>query len=157
MGKFYNLQRFLDAQDKKNTYKDAVNELRNGAKQGHWIWFILPQLKGLGNSPESQYYGIDGLDEAKAYLENTRLKSRLTHTIAIISAQLDINGNNLELLMGSQIDALKTISSLTLFVQADLQEAIALQLTLNKFCQKTLDLLIIDIPERDSDSFTHND
>jgi uncharacterized protein (DUF1810 family) len=90
MGKFYNLQRFLDAQDKNNTYKDAVNELRNGAKQGHWIWFILPQLKGLGNSPESQYYGIDGLDEAKAYLENTILKYRLTHTIAIISAQLDI-------------------------------------------------------------------
>ena len=143
----YHLQRFLDAQNDDNQYQTAWEELKSGNKKGYSIWFMLPQLKGLGNSPQSQYYGIDGLDEAKAYLENTILKYRLTNTIAIISAQLDINGNNLELLMGSRIDALKTISSLTLFTAAGLKEAETLQLQINQYCPLTIGLLSTTHPK----------
>ena len=62
-----NLQRFLDGQ--RFGYETALKEMKAGEKRNHWIWYIFPQIKGLGHSPNSQTYGISGLDEAKAYLE----------------------------------------------------------------------------------------
>ena len=62
----YNLHRFIEAQDKGDIYSLAINELSEGKKHGHWLWFIFPQLKGLGQSHASNFYGISCLDEAKA-------------------------------------------------------------------------------------------
>ena len=71
------LQRFIEAQDKWNTYDKALEEVKNGKKKTHWIWFIFPQLYGLGESEMSQFYGLDGREEAKAYIENDTLRTRL--------------------------------------------------------------------------------
>ena len=71
------LQRFIEAQDKWNIYDKALEEVKNGKKETHWIWFIFPQLYGLGESEMSQFYGLDGREEAKAYIENDTLRTRL--------------------------------------------------------------------------------
>ena len=71
------LQRFIEAQDKWNTYDKALEEVKNGKKVTHWIWFIFPQLYGLGHSEMSQFYGLDGREEAKAYIEHPVLRDRL--------------------------------------------------------------------------------
>ena len=71
----YNLQRFVDAQ--ATTYEQALAELQAGRKQSHWMWFIFPQLRGLGHSDTAQRYGISGLDEANAYLSHPVLGPRL--------------------------------------------------------------------------------
>ncbi len=71
---FY-LQRFLGAQE--SYYEQALEEIKDGSKDGHWIWFIFPQVRGLGQSQMSEYYGIGSLDEARAYLNDPVLKSRL--------------------------------------------------------------------------------
>ena len=71
------LQRFIDAQDKWNTYDKALEEVKNGKKETHWIWYVFPQMKGLGKSDISQFYGIKGREEAKAYIENDTLRTRL--------------------------------------------------------------------------------
>ena len=71
------LQRFIEAQDKWNIYDKALEEVKNGKKETHWIWFIFPQLYGLGESEMSQFYGLDGREEAKAYIENETLRTRL--------------------------------------------------------------------------------
>ena len=103
-----NLQRFLDAQD--DYYEKALSEIRNGRKESHWIWFIFPQLKGLGQSEYSYYYGIDGLAEAKEYLQNTTLKNRL---IEISEALYSLDGNIDEIF--GYPDTFKVLSSMTLF------------------------------------------
>lgn len=71
------LQRFIDAQDKWNTYDKALEEVKNGKKETHWIWFIFPQLYGLGESEMSQFYGLGGREEAEAYIAHPILKQRL--------------------------------------------------------------------------------
>lgn len=71
------LQRYIEAQDKWNTYDKALEEVKNGKKETHWIWFIFPQLYGLGHSEMSQFYGLDGREEAKAYIEHPILRKRL--------------------------------------------------------------------------------
>lgn len=71
----FNLQRFLDAQT--YDYERALQEIKNGRKQSHWVWYIFPQLKGFGHSYNSEYYGISGLEEAKAYYNHPVLGSRL--------------------------------------------------------------------------------
>ena len=71
----FHLQRFLDAQ--KNDYADALHEIKQGYKQSHWIWFIFPQMRGLGRSSMAEYYGISSIEEARAYLDNPTLKARL--------------------------------------------------------------------------------
>ncbi len=70
----FNLHRFVDAQ--QDLYASVLSELRQGRKHGHWIWFIFPQLKGLGHSPNSEFYGIASLQEARAYLQHPVLGSR---------------------------------------------------------------------------------
>lgn len=103
------LQRFIDAQ--KESYSQALSEIGNGRKRSHWIWYIFPQIKGLGFSYYSQYYGISSLQEAKDYLENELLRNRL---FEITESLLLHKGENIEDIMGG-IDALKLKSSMTLF------------------------------------------
>lgn len=103
------LQRFIEAQN--DSYDQALKEIRNGRKLTHWIWYIFPQMKGLGFSYNSEYYGITSLQEAKDYLENELLRKRL---FEITESLLMHKGKDIESIMGD-IDALKLKSSMTLF------------------------------------------
>lgn len=103
------LQRFIEAQN--DSYDQALKEIRNGRKLTHWIWYIFPQIKGLGFSYNSEYYGITSLQEAKDYLENELLRKRL---FKITESLLMHKGKDIESIMGD-IDALKLKSSMTLF------------------------------------------
>jgi uncharacterized protein (DUF1810 family) len=108
----YNLQRFLDAQAR--IFEEARTELREGEKRGHWMWFIFPQIEGLGHSSIAAKFAISSLDEAKAYLDHPVLGARLrecTHLIILIK------GCSIEKILG-HTDALKFRSSLTLFAHA---------------------------------------
>lgn len=105
----FNLQRFLDAQ--QGDYEHALAEVRNGRKYSHWIWYIFPQLKGLGMSYNSQYYGISGKEEAEAYLAHPVLGERLRE---ITSAFLQLKSKTAEEVFGS-LDAMKVLSCMTLF------------------------------------------
>jgi uncharacterized protein (DUF1810 family) len=109
------LQRIRLAQDGPvPNFATAVAELETGGKRTHWIWYVLPQLQGLGTSPAARYYALPGRDEAAAYLRDHTLRSRLFDITRVIAGRLD-RGAPLEPLMGSRVDALKTVSSLTLF------------------------------------------
>ena len=103
------LQRFIEAQDKWNTYDKALEEVKNGKKKTHWIWFIFPQLYGLGHSEMSQFYGLDGREEAKAYIENDTLRTRL---VEISEAVLN-NEKSVYEIFGN--DAIKVRSCILLF------------------------------------------
>lgn len=103
------LQRFIEAQN--DSYDQALKEIRNGRKLTHWIWYIFPQMKGLGFSYNSEYYGITSLQEARDYLENELLRKRL---FEITESLLMYKGKDIESIMGD-IDALKLKSSMTLF------------------------------------------
>lgn len=105
----YNLQRFLTAQD--FNYSTALEEIRNGEKRSHWIWFIFPQLAVLGQSGNAKYYGISGLDEAKAYLAHPVLAERLR---VITNALLQHKGRDAVDIFGG-LDAMKVRSCMTLF------------------------------------------
>jgi uncharacterized protein (DUF1810 family) len=107
------LSRFVDAQA-SGTYEQALRELRAGHKQGHWIWFVLPQIAGLGRSPTSQQYALSGLDEARAYLAHPVLGPRLVESA---QALLDLPGEDAVAVLGP-IDAVKLRSSMTLFARA---------------------------------------
>jgi uncharacterized protein (DUF1810 family) len=104
-----NLNRFLEAQ--ANEYDQALAEIRNGRKQSHWMWYIFPQLSGLGYSSLAQLYGIDGLQEATDYLAHPVLGNRL---ITIANALLRVEGKTATQVMGTP-DDLKLRSSMTLF------------------------------------------
>ena len=103
------LERFVKAQE--NTYKIALNEIRSGKKRTHWMWFIFPQLRGLGKSETSYYYGISGIEEATAYLAHPILSQRL---IEITQALLVHKGKSPTSIFG-YIDDLKLQSCMTLF------------------------------------------
>jgi len=106
----FDLERFVHAQD-AGAYRQAIAELQAGAKRSHWIWFIFPQIAGLGSSPMAETYGLHGVDEATAYLEHPVLRERLLAAMNAVRA----HSTPLRTLMGSQIDALKLVSSMTLF------------------------------------------
>ena len=110
--KEYNLDRFLKAQELM--YPWALREIKNGRKQTHWMWYIFPQLKMLGRSSTALYYGIDNLEEAKAYLEHPILGTRLRE---ISSVLLALETNDPLAVMGYP-DNLKLCSSMTLFSMA---------------------------------------
>jgi uncharacterized protein (DUF1810 family) len=110
----YNLQRFLDAQD--GTFEAALAELRAGSKQSHWMWFIFPQLRGLGRSPTARSYGIASLGEARAYLHHPLLGARLRQSVETL---LRWAGRRPPEQILGPIDALKLRSSLTLFDQIE--------------------------------------
>ena len=107
------VERFLKAQE--GDYKVALAEIRAGRKQSHWIWYIFPQLKGLGRSSTAEYYGICDMAEAKAYLAHPILRQRL---IEISEAMLGLSSKDAEDVMGYP-DNLKLRSSMTLFVLAE--------------------------------------
>ena len=109
----FQLQRFVDAQE--GVFDTALAELRAGRKQSHWMWFIFPQLKGLGRSPTAQFYGIGSLDEARAYLSHPILGSRLRQCAEALLAWT--GERDAEAILGP-IDAMKLRSSLTLFEAA---------------------------------------
>ena len=105
-----NIERFLDGQ--RFGYGAALAEMKRGKKLNHWIWYVFPQVKGLGHSPNAQYYGIRDLEEAKDYLMHPVLGQRLREITAEV---LKHSGIGIETIMGSQIDVVKFRSSMTLF------------------------------------------
>ena len=110
----YDLRRFVAAQDAGRTYDQATAELRRGRKTSHWMWFVFPQITGLGQSPVSRMYAISGLAEAQAYLAHPVLGPRLVECAAIVDG---LSGRTAEQIFGG-IDALKLRSSMTLFLRA---------------------------------------
>ena len=109
------LERFITAQNQlQGGFESALAELNAGGKQGHWIWYVLPQLAGLGASSMSRVYGIDGAAEAVEYLKHPLLRARLLQVTTAVAEGMK-SGIALETLMGSSIDAMKLVSSLTLF------------------------------------------
>jgi uncharacterized protein (DUF1810 family) len=110
----HRLQRFVDAQDEAGTYVRALAELRGGRKTSHWIWFVFPQIAGLGHSAMSEAYAIGSLAEARAYLDHALLGPRLRESAQVL---LDLEAGSAEQILGG-IDALKLRSSMTLFAHA---------------------------------------
>ena len=110
----YDLQRFVATQDAGGTYQQAVAELRRGRKESHWMWFVFPQIAGLGHSPTARRYAISSLDEARAYLAHPVLGPRLIECAGLVT---QISGRTAEQVFGG-IDALKLRSSMTLFQRA---------------------------------------
>lgn len=108
----FNLERFVDAQ--ADVYSEVLGELRKGRKRSHWIWFIFPQMKGLGHSPQADYYGIRSLDEAEAYLRHPILGPRLIKCTQLVN---QITDTSIQEILGWP-DDLKFRSSMTLFAQA---------------------------------------
>lgn len=109
------LARFHDAQASRSVgYETALAEMRRGHKTSHWVWYVFPQLAGLGRSSTARAYAIGNLAEACTYLRDPLLRSRYEKITSVVSNQL-AGGRLLEDLMGSSIDALKLVSSLTLF------------------------------------------
>jgi uncharacterized protein (DUF1810 family) len=111
----YELERFVSAQNRADTFKTAVGELRAGRKRSHWMWFVFPQIAGLGHSPMSQTYAISSLEEARAYLAHDVLGARLVECARILAG---LEGLTAQDIFGG-IDALKLRSSMTLFAYAD--------------------------------------
>ena len=125
----FDLDRFLEAQDAGGTYDRALRELRNGRKTSHWMWFIFPQIAGLGFSQMSRMYAIGSLEEARAYLSHPVLGPRLKECTQAILA---IRNKSAEDILG-EIDAVKLRSSMTLFHRADPSELLFDQVLMKYF------------------------
>ena len=108
------LERFVAAQDDGGTYDAALRELRAGRKTSHWMWFVFPQLAGLGRSATAQRYALGGLAEARTYLAHPVLGARLREAAGAVAALADADP---ERVLGP-VDALKLRSSMTLFARA---------------------------------------
>jgi uncharacterized protein (DUF1810 family) len=111
----FELERFVEAQDQGGTYDAAVSEMRAGRKRSHWMWFVFPQIAGLGQSPISRRYAISSLAEAQAYLAHEVLGPRLVDCARIVAG---LEAPSAEDVFGG-IDAMKLRSSMTLFARAD--------------------------------------
>ncbi|HET6319530.1 MAG TPA: DUF1810 domain-containing protein [Chloroflexota bacterium] len=116
----YKLERFVAAQNASGTYQRAVEELRQGRKTSHWMWFVFPQIAGLGQSQMSRMYAISSLDEARAYLRHSVLGLRL---VECARAVVESSAPSAEDIFGG-IDTLKLHSSMTLFSRAAPDEPI---------------------------------
>ncbi len=112
----FDLERFVAAQ--QGVYEQALAELRAGRKRSHWMWFVFPQVAGLGRSPTAQRYAISGLEEARAYLAHPVLGPRLCECCRTL---LELPPSDPGEILGG-IDALKLRSSMTLFARADPRE-----------------------------------
>ena len=110
----YALERFAIAQDERQTYASAVAELRAGRKLGHWMWFVFPQVAGLGMSSMSRRYAISSLEEARLYLAHPILGERLEECARVLT---ELDGRTAEEIFGP-VDAMKLRSSMTLFARA---------------------------------------
>jgi uncharacterized protein (DUF1810 family) len=124
----YNLERFVAAQNAGHTYDRAVEELRRGRKTSHWMWFVFPQIAGLGESATSRRYAISSLEEARAYLRHPVLGPRLRECATIVAGSATRTARELF----GDIDAMKLRSSITLFLRADPAEP-AFQRVLDRY------------------------
>jgi uncharacterized protein (DUF1810 family) len=116
----FDLQRFVEVQNGGGTYTRALSELRGGRKLSHWMWFVFPQIAGLGRSPMAARYAISGLDEARAYLAHPVLGPRLVESAGALAQQ---PGRSAVEILG-EVDALKLRSSMTLFARAATDEPV---------------------------------
>ena len=135
----FNLDRFVDAQGQ--TYQLALNELKAGRKDGHWMWYIFPQMEGLGSSGMSRFFGITGVDEAAAYLSHDILGKRLVHCTEAVFAKPELSAQTIF----GYPDYMKFNSCLTLFERVA-DEGGIFTTALQKYfegqrCSKTLQLL----------------
>lgn len=129
-----NIQRFIAAQEK--AYDMALSEIKSGRKQSHWIWYIFPQIKGLGYSFNSNFYGIDGIEEAREYISNNLLRHRLVE----ICKELLLHDVNIKEILGG-IDSQKLKSSMTLFdivMPDDIFSSVLEKFFDGKRCHRTL-------------------
>jgi len=129
----FDLDRFVKAQEP--IFERVRGELRAGQKQSHWMWFVFPQLRGLGASPTSVYYGIGSIDEAQAYLAHPVLGPRLREVTQLV---LDTRDRTLTDIFGSP-DDIKFRSSMTLFARAAAPEASLFETALTTRCDGTDD------------------
>ena len=116
----YDLERFILAQDAGGTYRQALDELRGGAKRSHWMWFVFPQLAGLGQSPTARKYAVTSIDEARSYLGHPVLGPRLVECAEVVAG---LEGRTAGQILGG-IDERKLHSSMTLFLRADPQQPV---------------------------------
>ncbi|MDD5248992.1 MAG: DUF1810 domain-containing protein [Rhodocyclaceae bacterium] len=133
----YNLQRFVDAQ--RAVFDDVRAELRDGRKRGHWMWFIFPQIAGLGSSAMAQWFAISSRQEAAAYLQHPVLAPRLIECTQLVTR---VQNRTIEEIFGD-IDALKFRSSMTLFAQAAPDEVL-FRAALDKYFGSQLDPLTLE-------------
>jgi uncharacterized protein (DUF1810 family) len=133
------LERFVRAQDEHQTYTHAVAELRAGRKTGHWMWFVFPQIAGLGRSATAQAYAIADLAEARAYLAHPVLGPRLVECTGLVN---NVEGRSVHQIFGSP-DDLKFHSSMTLFAAAE-PEALAFREALGKHFGGAVDALTVE-------------
>ena len=138
----FDLERFVLAQDDDGTFDRATEELRNGRKTSHWMWFVFPQLAGLGTSAMARRYALDSLDEALAYLQHPVLRPRLLDSANIVAGTA---GSTAEQIFGG-IDARKLKSCMTLFLRAAPAEP--------EF-SKVLGLFFDGLPDRRTDQLLH--
>jgi len=135
------LSRFLEAQDSRFAcYQQALTEIKKGYKSGHWIWYIFPQMKDLGYSDMSKFYGITSLKEAQEYMKNETLSGRLRE---ITHALLEHAGKRAEDILG-YVDAMKVKSSMTLFdivCPNDIFEEVLQQFYGGERCGRTLKMV----------------
>jgi uncharacterized protein (DUF1810 family) len=134
MGDLYDLQRFVDAQDR--VFEQVCAELREGDKRTHWMWFIFPQIRGLGSSSTAQHYAISTKAEAGAYLNHPVLGPRLRKCTQLV---IDVQGRSLREIFGSP-DDMKFCSSMTLFAHAISDNQLFLD-ALQKYCSGRFDPL----------------
>ena len=134
----YNLERFVDRQ--KDSYDTAYKELSQGMKQSHWMWWIFPQIIGLGITSISKEYSIKSIEEARAFLDHPYLGKNLKEICKVL---LDTKSNDASYVMGYP-DDLKLCSSMTLFIEADPEEKL-FQQVLDKFFNGRKDSRTLDI------------
>jgi len=132
----YNLQRFVDAQNP--AYADVRAELRAGRKTSHWMWFIFPQIAGLGRSPMAIQFAISSLEEAAAYLNHPLLGSRLSECIELV---ILVEGRSIQQILGSP-DDIKFRSCMTLFARATAENQLFLR-ALQKYFNSQFDPLTL--------------
>jgi uncharacterized protein (DUF1810 family) len=133
----YNLQRFVDAQDP--VFTQVCSELRNGCKRGHWMWFVFPQIQGLGYSPAARKFAICSLQEARAYLEHPALGPRLRKCCRLVNL---VEGQSIGEIFGYP-DDLKFRSCMTLFAHATSENHV-FQAALEKYFGGEFDPLTLD-------------
>ena len=134
----YNLERFVSRQ--KDSYNTAYKELSQGMKQSHWMWWIFPQIIGLGMTSISKEYSIKSIEEARAFLDHPYLGKNLKEICKVL---LDTKSNDASYVMGYP-DDLKLCSSMTLFIEADPEEKL-FQQVLDKFFNGRKDSRTLDI------------
>jgi uncharacterized protein (DUF1810 family) len=134
----FNLERFVGAQ--AGVYPQVLAELSAGRKRGHWIWFIFPQMKGLGRSSQSEFYGIGSLDEAAAYARHPLLGPRLVECTKLIN---QVEGRTIREILGPP-DDLKFRSSMTLFARAA-EGKVVFNEALNKYFNAEADSLTLKL------------